>query len=97
MTKQDVLNIGFTEIHHFTIRGNLIYDLGRNRHLSLACLGTPNEMLFLIEINDAFSKEVKDIITIRNYDYDGYLKLSDLTDLITAITGKRNNNSNIYQ
>ena len=47
MKKEEYLSIGFTELEHFTVNSNLIYDLGRNRHLSAGCVNTPNEMRWI--------------------------------------------------
>ena len=47
--KEKLIDIGFQELPHFTIVNNLIYDLGRNRHLSFGAIGTPNEMLFIFK------------------------------------------------
>lgn len=87
--RAELIKIGFQEIPHFTIQQSLIYDLGRNRNLSLACLGTPNEMLFIGEADEKNSKLLSDVVVLSNYDYDGYLTLDKIKMIITAITNKQ--------
>lgn len=88
MTKEEVLKLGFKELPHFTITSSLVYDLGRNRHLSLDCVGTPNEMLFISEVNEEHSKFIDDAVVLSNYDYDGYLTLEKLTLLLSFFARK---------
>lgn len=80
MEAEDLINIGFYHLDHYTIGNNLIYDLGRYRELSISCLGTPNEMMFILQ-TEADPKEVTDIVCIHNYDYDGYLTLNKIIRL----------------
>lgn len=89
MKKQDLLNLKFKEISHFTIGDSMTYDLGRHRQLSVSCVGTPNEMCFLIELdNENKPTKITDLICVHNYDYDGYLSEAKITALINAITYK---------
>ena len=71
---------GFAQLPHFTILNSLIFDLGRGRFLSVACVGTPNEMLFITDDNKA-------VIVLRNYDYDGKTYLHHIQNFIFALTG----------
>ena len=73
MTRAEVISMGFEPIPHFTITDSLIYDLGRNRHLSIGDIGMPNEMVFICEVNNENKNRVDEIIGLHNYDYDGYL------------------------
>jgi hypothetical protein len=73
MTREEVINMGFEPIPHFTITDSLIYDLGRNRYLSIGDVGMPNEMVFICEVNDENKNRIDEIIGLHNYDYDGYL------------------------
>lgn len=82
-----LISIGFQELPHFTITNNLIYDLGRNRHLSFGSIETPNEMLFICETEEYNSQKIEGLIVLKNYDYDGYTKIEDVKTIITAITG----------
>ena len=87
-SRDDFKSIGFKEVPHYTVGGNLLYDLGRGRELSIACLGTCNEMLFLSQVDDKNDKEITDMIVLKNYDYDGFIKIEDVKAIITAITGR---------
>lgn len=69
--REKLKQIGFKEIPHFTVMQNLIFDLGRNRELSFGNIGTPNETLYLCELNEGVDI-ISDLICLRNYDYDGY-------------------------
>ena len=71
MTTDNLLDIGFESIPHFTICNSHIYKLGRHRHLSVASVGTPNEMMFICETNEQNEKDITEIICLHNYDYDG--------------------------
>ncbi len=88
LTRNEVKEMGFYELPHFTIGASLLYDLGRNRHLSISSLGTPNEMVFLDELEAATDKMIKHLIVIRNYDYDGPLTREILEMLLKALTVK---------
>lgn len=85
MTKNDLIKIGFKEVPHFTVTGTLTYDIGRNRFLNIGCLGTPNEMLFICSKN---GDEVTDIITLHNWDYDGYITMTEIQDFIKVLSKK---------
>lgn len=74
---------GFYQLPHFTIQNNWIKDIGRGRFISVACVGTPNEMVFITEEE---GKEVKSIIVARNYDYDGKTYLHHIKALIFSLT-----------
>lgn len=84
MTRDDLLKIGFTELPHFTVMGSLIYDLGRNRQLSIGSVGTPNEMMFICDVEN---KPNIDVVVLHNYDYDGYLTIEKVENLIKLIKG----------
>lgn len=86
MTNQDLINIGFKEMPHFTVGNSVFYDLGRNRQLSASCVGTPNEMLFICEINPDNKNEITDLVCLHNYEYDKYLTLKKVKSIISAIS-----------
>ncbi len=88
MTEDDLIKIGFKRIPHFTVMNSLVYDLGRRRHLSIGCVGTPNEMIFLCEADYKSEKKIDDSICVHNYDYDGYVTEERIDALIFGITGK---------
>ena len=83
-----LIGIGFKELPHFTVTNNLVYDLGRNRHLSIGCLETPNEMLFICETDNNEPKHIEGLVCLKNYDYDGYIDFKMVKSIITSITGR---------
>ena len=85
LSRQEVLDLGFKELPHFTIMGSLTYDLGRLRQLSLSSIGTPNEMLWIVQIADN-KMDITDLICLNNYDYDGYMTKIKLENLIVSLT-----------
>lgn len=76
---------GFYQLQHFTIPNNWMYSLGRDRYISIACVGTPNEMVFLTEESQM---EVKSVVVLRNYDYDGKTYLHQIQNIIFDLTGQ---------
>jgi len=87
MNREDLKQIGFKEMPYFTITNSLNYDLGRGRQLSIGCLGTPNEMMFINQIEEN-PKRVTDCVVLSNYDYDGYLDLQKVKDIINVIKNR---------
>lgn len=82
MDKETAIALGFKPLPHFTIMDSLIYDIGRGRQLSLGSVGTPNEMMYLCEIDDEDPRKITDLVCVWNYDYDGYLSEEKLVSLI---------------
>lgn len=87
MTNDDLILLGFKTLPHATIGKNVVYDLTNGRQLSATCVGNPNEMLFLNDINNG---RITDVIPIHNYDYDGYLTEEKLKAILTALTWPKN-------
>lgn len=83
LNREEVLKLGFEEIPHFTVTNSLVYNLGRNRWLSIGDLGNPNEMLFIYEYDKKENRIINDLITLHNYDYDGYITLDKLYLLLS--------------
>jgi hypothetical protein len=79
LTEQQLLDIGFEKMPHFTVMNSLTYDLGRNRSISIGCVGTPNEMLF---IREGDGNNTDDLVSLHNFDYDGVLTIDKVEDLI---------------
>lgn len=81
VTREELIQWGFKEMEHYTVTNVLYLDIGRQRQLSIGALGTPNEIMFITELQteDTFS----DIICLHNYDYDGFLTKEKLTFLLT--------------
>lgn len=83
MSKRDeLLKLGFKEMPHFTVANSLIYDIGRKRHLSFGCVDTPNEMIFLCQMDEDNDKKISDLICLHNYDHDGYISIDDVKFLM---------------
>ena len=85
LTPEILEKAGFYQLPHFTIGDNWIKSLGRDRFLSVASVGTPNEMVFITE---EVPPEVKAIIVAKNYDYDGKTYLHNIQNLYYALTGE---------
>lgn len=68
-----LIELGFKRLPHPAIGQPLIYNLNRNRVLSIGSFGTPNEVMFICQLNDEDNKKIDDLVCIHNYDYDGYL------------------------
>ena len=83
LTPEILEKCGFNQLPHFTVNNGYRIDIGRHRVLTVSCVGTPNEMIFLTEEQPPI---VKDIICLRNYDYDGKTYLHDLQNLYYALT-----------
>lgn len=86
--REELIKLGFKEIGHFTVMNSLIYDLGRNRQLSIGELGNPNEVMFICEIDKNNPKNITDLVCIHNFDYDGYLTLKKIKSLIKILNNK---------
>ena len=85
LSEDDLLSIGFERIPHFTVNRAMIYQLGRNRHLSVGDVGTPNEMIFICESDKDDYRKITDLICLHNFDYDGYLSKHKLETLIKCL------------
>lgn len=92
MKNQDLIDIGFKEIEHYVVTDAVIYPLGRNRHLSAGCVGTPNEMLFICESEKDDKTKITDMICLHNWDYDGQLTKEKVVALIELIGGYKIHN-----
>lgn len=90
ITESDLINLGFEKIPHYTVTNALIYELGRNRYLSIGCVGTPNEMLWICSRDKLDEKKVTDLICIHNYDYDKYITNDKIKQIINLIEDKNN-------
>lgn len=83
--REELLAIGFKELPHQTVGGMLIYELGRHRHLTISCVGTPNEMLFISESDINDYRKITDSICLKNFDYDGFMKIEDVKALVNLL------------
>lgn len=89
MLRDQLKEIGFEEIPHFTVMNSLIYNLGRNRQLSIGSIGTPNETLWICELDADDDKKITDLVCLRNYDYDGLIDLETIKNIIQSIKGNK--------
>ena len=89
MTKEEAIKMGFKDLPHFTIQNIVIYDLGRNRQLSLGDANTPNEILFISELDAVNPKHVTDSVCLHNYDFEGVLSQDKVKSLISLIVGAK--------
>ncbi len=85
LTPEILEKSGFIQPPHFTVQNSWYKDIGRNRTISIACVGTPNEIIFISEMED---NKVSNIIVARNYDYDGKTYLHQLQNIHFAITNQ---------
>lgn len=85
ITEQELLDLGFYKLPHFTVSDSIIFDLPNNRTISIGNLGTPNEMVFLTQSDYDNYKKITDIITLHNYDYHGYITLEKIKDFISVL------------
>ena len=86
--RSTLIELGFKELPHSTITASLTYDLGRNRQLSFGSIKTPNEMLYIYEIDEKDPRKITDLVCLRNYDYDGYTGIEHIKSIITLTTGR---------
>ena len=80
--------IGGTILPHKTIHSPVSFDIGRSRVISVSSIGDPNEMCHLYEIDDKDPKNITDVKTLWNYDYDGYMYLHHLQQFLRLL-GKK--------
>lgn len=86
VTEDILLDLGFEKIPNFNVLNSFIKNIGRNRHISIGCVGTPNLMVFLCETDREDHRKVNDLICLHNWDYDGEIYLHQLQDIISALT-----------
>jgi len=85
VSKEYCLKNGFGELPHFTVTNSLIYKLNRERYLSVSCVGTPNEMLFICEVDINNTDRITELVCLHNYDYDHYLTKKKLRLLLKVL------------
>lgn len=88
LTEQWLDKFGFFPHAYFTVRNSWMYNLGRNRQITIGSVGSPNCMVFLQEIGrDSDGNErIDDLICLHNFDYDGKLYVHDLQNIVFAIS-----------
>lgn len=85
ITRDELKQIGFKEIPHYTVGNSLIYDLGRERHFSIICVGTPNEAVFICQADKKDYRKITDLVCVHNWDYDGFITIEKIKSLISGI------------
>lgn len=88
LTEEWALRLGFRRSPHLTIGNYLTKDIRQNRHISIGCINTPNEMIWLCEKSMTNDNEITDLICLRNYDYDGYTPVHVLQNIYHSIKGE---------
>lgn len=86
--RSTLIELGFKELPHSTITASLTYDLDRNRQLSFGSIQTPNEMLYIYEVDEKDPRKITNLVCLRNFDYDGYTSIEHIKSLITFLTGR---------
>lgn len=81
MNKETLLQKGFTETPHLVLKAVFVLTVGRDRHISIGSLGTPNEIVFLNQRDR--NAGITDMVCIHNYDYDGFLTEKKLDTIIS--------------
>lgn len=87
LTEEILLKCGFEKITHYTVMNNMTFDLDRNRYLSIGCVGTPNETLWLTSVEKGLTE---DLICLHNFDYDGKLYLHKLQNIVSIFNKELN-------
>jgi hypothetical protein len=85
LTEEWLLKFAFYQMPHNTIQNSFMKNIGRGRVISVGCVGTPNEMVFITDEN---GEKVENIITARNFDYDGKTYVHQLQNIYFALTGQ---------
>jgi hypothetical protein len=84
LTREALALLGFKDVQDIIMR-SMCYDIGRDRNISIGCIGEPNEMMFLV-YRDSEDPRKAEVITLWNYDYDGYLSIEKVQQLLTFFT-----------
>lgn len=85
LTEDILLKAGGYKLPHMTVTDSVLFDIGRDRILSIGCIEDCNQMAWLQHIE---GKKVTDLVCIHNYDYDGWLYLHTFQNLFKSLTGK---------
>ena len=85
MTRQELKELGFKEIPHFTVSNSLTYQIGRWRHFSIGNLGTPNELMCICQQDRNIKNRISDAVVIHNFDFDGLLTIEKVKSFINLI------------
>src|SRR5688572_28029676 len=86
LTEQHLIDFGFEQHAYKTILNSYFLRVGRNRQISVGCIGTPNLMVCLIDTDETETK-VENVVVLHNWDYDKELYVHQLQNLYHALTG----------
>jgi hypothetical protein len=87
LTREWALELGGSELPHYTITNAVHFDLDRNRKLQLGCIDDPNQMIYLAEYDYKDPKKIEDLIPIHNYDHDGYISVHKFQHIYLSLAG----------
>lgn len=88
LTEDWLIKLGFKKEPYAIITNSYYLNVGRNRVMSVACVGTPNEMVFLSDVDNSENPtKVLNVIVLKNWDYDKATYVHHLQNLHYAITG----------
>ena len=88
VTSKIILACSAYQLPYSTVMNSFNLDLGRDRNLSIGCVGTPNLIVFLEEVERNENGDVikkNDLICVHNWDYDGELYLHQLQNLYAVL------------
>lgn len=88
LTEEWLVKFGFEPLPFANILNSYNKSIGRNRILSVTNCGTPNEMIWICELNATDSEKIDDLVCIRNYDYDKYTHVHQLQNLYFTLTNE---------
>ena len=88
LTEEWLDKLGGQRLPFKTILNSIIFPLGRNRILSCGAIGTPNEMIWICELNKENPNKINDLVCIHNYDYDAYMPVHRFQNLYSDLARK---------
>lgn len=81
LKNEDLVNVVFKPYAHFTVMNSVYFDVDRGRQIKVGCVGTPNEVVFLVD-HWGDTCEEQDMVCIHNFDYDGYLTMEKVMNIL---------------
>ena len=81
MNKETLLEKHFIETPRLVLGSVFVLDVGRDRHITIGSLATPNEVVFLNQKDK--NSGITDFVCIHNFDYDGWLTEDKLNAIIS--------------
>ena len=70
------------------ILNTIYFEIGRDRIISIGNIGTPNEMIWLCEVDRYDKQKNNDLVCLHNYDYDGKMMLHKFQNLYFALSNE---------